>query len=79
VPIAAALNEALNDQLATVVAQRTLSLGVRWDFHEAAALKLQVDRVDVDAGSCGSFTNRQPGFERGGEATIASIAVDFVF
>jgi hypothetical protein len=52
---------------------------VRWDFNKTAALKLQYDRVDIDAGSIGTFGNVQPGFQPGGRVGITSATVDFVF
>lgn len=73
------LNATLNDLLGVLVEQRTVSLGARWDYHRNAALKVQVDRVDAGAGSFGTFSNRQPGFGRGGETTLISIATTFVF
>jgi hypothetical protein len=76
---AAALDAALNAQLAIVAAQRTWSLGVRWDVLRNAALKAQVDRVRRDEGSNGTFGNIQPGFQPGGSANIFSVAADFVF
>jgi len=77
--VAAGLNAALNGILADVLAQRTVSVGARWDFRNNAALKLQFDRVDRAAGSSGTFGNAQPGFQRGGRANVFSAAVDFVF
>lgn len=78
-PIAAQLNAALNAQLASAPLQDTVSIGVRWDFARNAALKLQYDRVDLGAGSSGTFVRLQPGFELGGKVGIFSAAVDFVF
>jgi hypothetical protein len=81
-PIAAAaamLNQQLNDQLNLVPRQSTISIGARWDFAKNAALKVQYDRVSLDAGSRGTFGNIQPGFEPGGRVGIFSAAVDFVF
>jgi hypothetical protein len=69
----------LNNLLASLVDQRSVSVGARWDYRPYAALKVEVGRIDVGAGSFGTFTNRQPGFERGGEATILGISTDFVF
>jgi hypothetical protein len=65
--------------LGVLIEQRTVSLGARWDHHRNAALKAQVDRVDAGGGSFGTFRNRQPGFGRGGETTLISIATSFVF
>ena len=56
--------------------QSTTSLGVRWDFHQSAALKAQVDRVKPGVGS-GLLLNAQPGFNR--DVTVGAVAVDFVF
>ena len=78
-PAAAALNAGLNAQLAGLAAQRTASIGARWDFRRNLALKTQFDRIRRAAGSPGTFGNRQPGFEPGGRADIFSLAVDFVF
>lgn len=79
VPVAATLNATLNAQLATIAEQKTLSVGVRWDFMRNAALKLQYDHVKLGSGSFGTFGNIQPGFEPGGRVGIFSAAVDFVF
>ena len=76
---AAALNAALNAQLNLLPRQRTLSIGARWDFAKNAALKVQYDHVDLDAGSTGTFGNIQPGFQPGGRVGIFSAVVDFVF
>jgi len=78
-PVAAVLNATLNQFLGIFPRQSTLSLGVRWDFAKNAALKLQVDRVDVADGSTGTFGNIQPGFEPGKTVRVISAAVDFVF
>ena len=78
-PLAAQANFVLNQQLVNFPEQDTISLGVRWDFAKNAALKLQVDRVNVAAGSKGTFGNIQPGFEPGKTVRVVSAAVDFVF
>lgn len=78
-PVAAELNNLLNAQLMANLGQRTISVGVRWDFARNAALKLQFDRVDLAPGGQGVFGNLQPGFHPGGRAGIYSAAVDFVF
>lgn len=77
--LAAALNAALNRQLALGPMQGTVSVGLRWDAWRNASVKLQYDRVDVAAGSMGTFGNVQPGFESGPRVGIFSAAVDFVF
>jgi hypothetical protein len=76
---AAGLNAALNSQLGAIAAQRTISVGGRWDFAKSMDLKLQLDHTRIGAGSGGEFVNIQPGFQRGGTANVLSIAVDFVF
>lgn len=73
------LNSALNLLLNSSARQKSLSLGVRWDFANSTALKLQWDHLDLDEGSAGVLINRQPGFEPGGSVNLFSIAVDFVF
>lgn len=76
---AAALNAGLNGVLGMVPAQKSLSLGLRWDFARNFSFKLQYDYLDLDEGSPGTLTNEQPGFTRGGNVSIVSAAVDFVF
>lgn len=76
---ATALDAGLNEVLGGRPAQRTLSLGLRWDLLRNVALKLQVDRIDVLEGSPGTFMNRQPGFERGGSAWLLNAGTAFVF
>jgi hypothetical protein len=79
VPVAAALNAALNMQLGVAPQQTTLSLGARWDFLRNAALKVQFDQVRLDEDSRGTFGNIQPGFRPGSTVRLFSVAVDFVF
>lgn len=79
VPTAAFLNATLNQQLNLLPRQRTVSVGMRWDFLKNAAVKVQYDRVDLDPGSNGTFGNVQPGFQSGGRVQLFSAAVDFVF
>jgi hypothetical protein len=76
---AAGLNAALNTELGRIAVQKTLSLGGRWDFARNAALKLQLDRTHLGAGSSGALINVQPGFQPGGKFTVFSAAIDFVF
>lgn len=77
--IATQLNAVLNATLGAAAEQRTTSVGVRWDFRPRMAVKVQWDRVAVDAGSPGLFANWQPGFQRGGEADLIGVSLDFVF
>lgn len=76
---AAQLNAGLNAFLRSTPIQQNLAVGARWDFTPGAALKAQVDFVDVLEESPGTFTNRQPGFEPGGSAQLLSLATVFVF
>jgi len=76
---AAALNATLNRLLGSAPEQQSLSLGVRWDFARNFALKVQFDHLNLDAGSAGVLVNEQPGFRRGGTASLFSATVDFVF
>lgn len=78
-PIAAGLNAALGAQLVRVPVQRTVSLGVRWDFLRNAALKFQYDDVRPGAPSAGTFGQLQPQFQPGTRVRLFSAAVDFVF
>jgi hypothetical protein len=76
---AAALNAALNGLLQIPARQKSVAVGVRWDFMRNAALKVQYDRLDLDAGSSGVLVNTQPGFEPGGRVDVFSGSLDFVF
>ncbi|MCS0630503.1 hypothetical protein NX786_14280 [Telluria mixta] len=57
------------------VAQRTDSVGVRWDAFRSADIKFQVDRVRPEG--AGLFNQPRPGFR--GPVTVGAVAVDFVF
>jgi predicted porin len=57
----------------------TLSVGTRWDFKSNMALKLQLDRINLDPNSSGALINLQPGFRPGGKFHVISATVDFVF
>jgi len=76
---AAVLNAGLNALLATIPQQDSASVGLRWDLHADMALKLQYDRVRPHGGSRGTLINQTPGFESGGTAHVASVALDFVY
>ena len=77
--IATALNDSLNSFLASTAAQKTISIGTRWDIGSNIALKLQYDQIRRAPGSPGTFGNIQPGFEPGGKANLLSATADFVF
>lgn len=76
---AESLNAGLNESLATIASQKTISLGARWDVKRSVDLKLQFDRTNLGRNSQGWLTNLQPGFQRGGHLDIISASIDFVF
>jgi len=78
-PAVAALNAGLNALLASRPIQFSSTVGVRWDFIKDVDLKLQWDRLDLGAGSAGTLSNVQPGFQPGSRLYLLSAAVDFVF
>ena len=57
--------------------QSTASLGLRWDFHPKADLKVQVDRVSGRPDATLLWLNPSPGWD--GKSTVASVVLDFVF
>jgi hypothetical protein len=52
---------------------------MRWDFMKNFDLKMQLDRIDLGAGSAGTLINVQPGFQPGSTILLFSSVVDFVF
>lgn len=70
-PLTAAVNS-----VAKAALQSTNAVGVRWDFHKSAALKVQVDRVKPRDGA-GAFINVKPGFK--GPVNVYAAGIDFVF
>jgi len=81
-PMAAAgarLNAGLNQLLAAIPRQSSITAGVRWDLCTNQALKLQYDRITPRQGSTGSFINVQPGFRSDRPIAVLSAALDFVF
>lgn len=70
-PLSAAVNGAIRSPL-----QSSDAVGLRWDFHQSAAFKVQIDRVKPRDG-VGYFLNTKPGF--GGHVNVYAAAVDFVF
>ncbi|HEX5342624.1 MAG TPA: porin [Duganella sp.] len=75
----AQLNAGLNQLLAAIPRQYSITAGVRWDLCPNYALKLQYDRITPQQGSTGTFINVQPGFKSGQPITLLSAALDFVF
>lgn len=76
---AAGLNAALNGILAARQQQRSIAIGLRWDFAEKAAFKLQYDHIRLEDDSWGALTNVQPEFRPGGSFNVFSATIDFVF
>lgn len=62
----------------SVRAQDTKSAGLRWDFMKNTSLKVQLDQVQLAAGSNGFFTNAKTGLA-GSNAKILGAAIDFVY
>jgi len=74
------LNQGLNALLfQTAAAQKSITVGLRWDFHPGSALKLQYQYIDTDKQSPGRLGNVQSGFSPGGTVNVFSTAIDFVF
>jgi hypothetical protein len=57
--------------------QKTVALGLRWDFHPKAALKFQVDRVSANPKDTLLWPEPKPGWD--GKDTVATVVLDFVF
>ncbi len=78
--VAAGLNAALAGFIDTSgIDQTTDIIGVRWDFASSAALKLQLDHTRRNDLSGRVYRQVQPGLKPGGDMTLISIAMDFVF
>jgi hypothetical protein len=73
------LNSTLNAQLAGAPIQKTVSVGMRWDFARNTALKLQYDRTNIGSGSTGTLDHALPGYKLGGGFEVFSATIDFVF
>jgi predicted porin len=73
------LNAGLNEQLAGAPIQKTVSVGVRWDFARNTALKLQYDRTNIGSGSTGTLDHAEAGYKLGGGFEVFSATLDFVF
>lgn len=76
---AAGLNAGLNSILGSLAAQKTISVGSRWDVTKNVDFKVQYDHINLGAGSAGTLINVQSDFQRGGTVNVASIAIDFVW
>lgn len=80
-PVGAAQAQGLGSVVVTSlnnarVQQSSWSLGVRWDFHPQAALKLQWDRVRVQPSGSSLWTGADG---QAGNANVATAVVDFIF
>jgi hypothetical protein len=73
-PLAAAVDGLIESQ---DIAQKTDSVGVRWDAWKNIAVKAQYDRVKPDGGA-GLFNRALPGFGTSA-VNVYSASVDFVF
>ena len=71
----AALGAGANGVAKTAL-QSTNAVGLRWDFHKSAALKVQIDRIKPREGA-GAFINSAPGFT--GPVNVYAAGIDFVF
>jgi len=75
-----ALNNGLNQFLSQAShAQKSITLGIRWDFISNAALKLQYQHIELDEKSAGRLANVQSAFEPGNRVNTFSAVIDFVF
>jgi hypothetical protein len=78
VPALAALRAGVEGLLASQnIAQKTDSIGLRWDACRNVAVKAQVDHVKPNGGP-GLFEKVQPGFGTAA-VNVYSVSVDFVF
>ncbi|MBV5323468.1 hypothetical protein JZU51_01725, partial [bacterium] len=59
--------------------QSTLSLGVRWDFHSQAALKLQWDRIHTKKFGYGIWSPGDNNALAGERSSLVTATVDWVF
>jgi predicted porin len=76
----AALNQHLNeDGISGAPIQKTISIGMRWDFMRNAALKLQYDHSRLGDGSPGTLDHQTSSFVPGGSFSVFSATIDFVF
>jgi hypothetical protein len=75
----AAVNAGINTLLGSQnYAQKTVALGMRYQFAKNADVKVQWDHVKLPEGALGNFIKSVPGFA-GSTVNVYSVAVDFVF
>lgn len=70
---------ALHNINTTRMAQKTLSLGVRWEVHRQAAIKLQLDHTRVEASGYGLWWRDMALNGRDSRINMLSATLDFVF
>lgn len=62
------------------VDQRTSTVGMRYDFHDNMAVKVQIDRTHVKSGAEGYFKQAQPNFNNNNAYyNMYNISLDYVF
>ncbi|ATQ77587.1 hypothetical protein CR152_26100 [Massilia violaceinigra] len=71
----AALSAGVNSAMKAGL-QSTNAVGVRWDFHKSAALKVQIDHIKPRDGT-GAFLKAKPGFND--TVNVYAAGIDFVF
>lgn len=77
---AATLNAGINQMLSQIQgSQESAAIGLRWDAWNNIALKAQYNYVELGENSAGKLGNIQPGFERGGNYSLYSLTVDYIF
>ena len=59
--------------------RHAITAALRWDVATNVALKVEGSHIKNHAGSYGTLTNPQPGFEPGRSYNLLSASVDFVF
>ena len=74
--LSAGVNQSLNQFRGS---QQTAAVGMRWDGFTNIAIKGQYNYVDIGDNSNGMLGNVQPGFEQGGNYSLFSLSVDFIF
>ncbi|SLM28820.1 conserved hypothetical protein [Desulfamplus magnetovallimortis] len=63
----------------TRLEQQTFSLGVRWDFHNKAALKIQWDTTRVEPWGYGLWWRDSEILTRSSRINVGTIGVEFIF
>ncbi len=59
--------------------QRSVSLGLRWDFHNQAALKLQWDRTRIKSFGYGLWWRESTVLNHSGRINLGTISLEFIF